>query len=447
MYDPKYEHDSCGIGFVVNISGKKTHKIVRQGLEILVNLTHRGAVGADPDMGDGAGILLQIPHDFFTAKCSEIGLYLPALGDYGVGVVFLPQDADVRGACETLLESSIEAEGQILLGWRDIPLNMDVLGPSVKTTAPVMRQVFVGRGETTPDQDAFERKLYVIRQRTVHGVAKLGDSAEQFYVPSFSSRTVLYKGMLLAKDTGPFYADLGDERLVSALALVHQRFSTNTFPSWDLAQPFRMICHNGEINTARGNVNWMNARRQSLSSELLGDDLDKLWPLLPEGQSDSASFDNALELLVQSGYPMAQAIMLMIPEAWEGNTLMDPARRAMYEYNAALTEPWDGPAAIAFTDGRQIGATLDRNGLRPARYVVTDDGMVVLSSEAGVLPVDEDRIVQKWRLQPGKMLLIDTEQGRIIDDAELKADLAAAHPYQDLLDRTQVQVEDLPEAP
>ncbi|MBT5860638.1 MAG: glutamate synthase subunit alpha, partial [Alphaproteobacteria bacterium] len=447
MYDPKHEHDSCGIGFVANISGEKTHKIVRQGLEILVNLTHRGAVGADPDMGDGAGILLQIPHDFFAAKCSEIGIELPAVGEYGVGVVFMPQDDDVRGACETLLETSIEAEGQTLLCWRDIPLNMDVLGPSVKVTVPVMRQIFVGRGETTPDQDAFERKLYVIRQRTAHGVAKLGDKATQFYVPSFSSRTVLYKGMLLAKDTGAFYADLGDERLVSALALVHQRFSTNTFPSWDLAQPFRMICHNGEINTVRGNINWMNARRQSLSSELLGDDLDKLWPLLPEGQSDSASFDNALELLVRGGYPMAQAVMLMIPEAWQGNDLMDPARRAMYEFNAALTEPWDGPAAIAFTDGRQIGATLDRNGLRPARYVVTDDGMVVLSSEAGVLPVDEDRIVQKWRLQPGKMLLIDTEQGRIIDDAELKADMAAAHPYQDLLDRTQVQVEDLPEAP
>ena len=447
MYDPKHEHDSCGIGFVVNISGEKTHKIIRQGLEILVNLTHRGAVGADPDMGDGAGILLQIPHDFFTAKCSEIGLELPALGDYGVGVVFLPQDADVRGACETLLESNIEAEGQTLLGWRDVPLNTGVLGPTVRKTVPVIRQVFVGRGDSTPDQDALERKLYVIRQRTAHGVSKLGDSAREFYVPSFSSRTVLYKGMLLAKDTGTFFADLGDERLVSALALIHQRFSTNTFPSWDLAQPFRMICHNGEINTVRGNINWMNARRQSLSSELLGDDLDKLWPLLPEGQSDSASFDNALELLVQGGYPMAQAVMLMIPEAWQGNALMDPARRAMYEFNAALTEAWDGPAAIAFTDGRQIGATLDRNGLRPARYVVTDDGMVVLSSEAGVLPMDEDRIVQKWRLQPGKMLLIDTEQGRIIDDAELKADIAAAHPYQDLLNRTQVQVEDLPEAP
>ena len=311
---------------------------------------------------------------------------------------------------------------------------------------PVIRQVFVARGEGTADQDAFERKLFVIRQRTAHGIAKLGEPANEFYVPSFSSRTVLYKGMLLAKDTGPFYADLGDDRVISALALVHQRFSTNTFPSWDLAQPFRMICHNGEINTARGNINWMNARRLSMTSELLGDDLEKLWPLLPEGQSDSASFDNALELLVRGGYSLAHAVMLLIPEAWQGNALMDPRRRAFYEYNAALVEPWDGPAAIAFTDGRQIGATLDRNGLRPARYVVTTDGMVVLSSEAGVLPVPEDRIVKKWRLQPGKMLLIDTEQGRIIDDHELKAEMAAAHPYQDILDRTQVQVEDLPES-
>ena len=447
LYDPRNEHDSCGIGFVANISGEKTHKIIRQGLQILVNLTHRGAVGADPDMGDGAGILIQIPHDFFAAKCSEIGIELPGAGDYGIGLVFLPQDGDVRDACQNLLDSNIAAEGQVLLGWRGVPVNMDILGPSVQATTPVIRQVFVGRGDATTDQDAFERKLFVIRQRTSHGIAKLGDPAGQFYVPSFSSRTVLYKGMLLAKDAGPFYTDLGDERLVSALALVHQRFSTNTFPSWDLAQPFRMICHNGEINTVRGNINWMNARRQSMSSELLGDDLEKLWPLLPEGQSDSASFDNALELLVRGGYSMAHAVMLLIPEAWQGNTLMDPVRRAMYEYNAALTEPWDGPAAIAFTDGRQIGATLDRNGLRPARYVVTDDGVVVLSSEAGVLPVDEDRIVQKWRLQPGKMLLIDTEQGRIIDDAELKAGMAAAHPYQELLDRTQVQVEDLPDTP
>ncbi len=446
LYDPRNEHDSCGIGFVVNISGDKTHAIVRQGLEILVNLTHRGAVGADPDMGDGAGILIQIPHDFFAAKCGELGFDLPSAGEYGVGVIFLPQDDDVREACEKSLESNIAAEGQILLGWRDVPLDMDVLGPTVQATVPAIRQVFVARGEGTADQDAFERKLFVIRQRTAHGIAKLGDPANEFYVPSFSSRTVLYKGMLLAKDTGTFFADLTDDRVTSALALVHQRFSTNTFPSWDLAQPFRLICHNGEINTARGNTNWMKARRLSMSSELLGDDLEKLWPLLPEGQSDSASFDNALELLVQGGYSLAHAVMLMIPEAWQGNTLMDPRRRAFYEYNAALVEPWDGPAAIAFTDGRQIGATLDRNGLRPARYVVTSDGMVVLSSEAGVLPISEDRIVKKWRLQPGKMLLIDTEQGRIIDDHELKAEMAAAYPYQEILDRTQIRVEDLPES-
>ena len=447
LYDPRYEHDSCGIGFVVNISGEKTHAIVRQGLEILVNLTHRGAVGADPDMGDGAGVLLQIPHDFYAAKCAELGFALPAPGAYGVGMTFLPRDERVAEACARTLADYIEEEGQTLLGWRDVPLDRDVLGPSVQVTVPIIRQVFVAKGEGTPDQDAFERKLFVIRQRTALSVAELGEGAEEFYVPSFSSRTVLYKGMLLAKDTGSFYCDLGDERLVSALALIHQRFSTNTFPRWSLAQPFRMICHNGEINTIRGNLNWMKARRQAMSSTLLGDDLDKLWPLIAEGQSDSACFDNALELLVQSGYSLAHAVMLLIPEAWQGNTLMDAERRAYYEYNAALMEPWDGPAAIAFTDGRQIGATLDRNGLRPARYIVTSDGVVVLASEAGVLSVPEARIVAKWRLQPGKMLLIDTEQGRIIDDAELKAEMAAAHPYQDLLDRTQVQVEDLPDAP
>ena len=447
LYDPRYEHDSCGIGFVVNISGEKTHAIVRQGLEILVNLTHRGAVGADPDMGDGAGVLLQIPHDFYAAKCAELGFALPAPGAYGVGMTFLPRDERVAEACARTLADYIEEEGQTLLGWRDVPLDRDVLGPSVQVTVPIIRQVFVAKGEGTPDQDAFERKLFVIRQRTALSVAELGEGAEEFYVPSFSSRTVLYKGMLLAKDTGSFYCDLGDERLVSALALIHQRFSTNTFPRWSLAQPFRMICHNGEINTIRGNLNWMKARRQAMSSTLLGDDLDKLWPLIAEGQSDSACFDNALELLVQSGYSLAHAVMLLIPEAWQGNTLMDAERRAYYEYNAALMEPWDGPAAIAFTDGRQIGATLDRNGLRPARYIVTSDGVVVLASEAGVLSVPEARIVAKWRLQPGKMLLIDTEQGRIIDDAELKAEMAAAHPYQDLLARTQVQVEDLPDAP
>ncbi len=445
LYDPNNEHDSCGIGFVANIRGERSHKIVRDGLQILINLAHRGAVGADPTMGDGAGIMIQVPHEFFAAVCGKIGVRLPAAGSYGVGQVFLPKDAAARKACEALIEKFVAAEGQTLIGWRDLPVNSSLLGPATRDAEPFMRQVFVARGNNCADQDAFERKLFVIRKQVETAVAKLSAAHADFYVPSFSSRVVVYKGMLLSQDLGPYYHDLSDERLVSAIALVHQRFSTNTFPKWRLAHPYRMICHNGEINTLRGNVNWMAARRQALSSEVIGPDLAKLWPLIAEGQSDTACFDNALELLVHSGYSLAHAMMMLVPEAWEGNVLMDPQRRAFYEYHAALMEPWDGPAAMAFTDGRQIGATLDRNGLRPARYLVTDDGMVVLASEIGVLPIPEERIVKKWRLQPGKMLLIDTEQGRIIDDDEIKAELSRAHDYQGILDRTQIHLEDLAE--
>ena len=447
LYDPRNEHDSCGIGFVVHIGGEKSHAIVRQGLEILVNLTHRGAVGFDPNLGDGAGLLIQMPHAFLSAVAGESAIALPAAGDYGVGAVFLPQAQRPRRACEEAIERFIAAEGQTLLGWRDVPVDSEMLAESVRVSEPVIRQVFIGRGANCPDADTFERKLYVIRRQAERAVAEFGDEADDFYVASMSSRTLSYKGMLLARDLGPYYKDFNDERLTSALAMVHQRFSTNTFPRWSLAQPFRMICHNGEINTLRGNINWMNARRQTMASEVFGKDLEKLWPLIPEGQSDSASFDNALELLVQGGYSLVHAMMMLIPEAWEDNVLMDPARRAFYEYHAALMEPWDGPASIAFTDGRQIGGTLDRNGLRPSRYLVTDDGLVVLASEMGVLSIPEQRIVRKWRLQPGRMLLIDTEQGRIIDDDEIKSDLAGRHPYQRILDRTQIQVEALPEVP
>ena len=444
LYDPRHEHDSCGIGFVVDIHGRKSHSIVRQGLDILVNLTHRGAVGADPTMGDGAGILLQMPHKLLAAACGEIGLRLPAAGEYGVAVCFLPADAAARKACQETVEKIVRSEGQTVVGWRENPVSSSILSDTVRATEPAMRHLLVARGKNCPDQDSFERKLFVIRKQAENAAALLGPRGADFYVASFSSRVIVYKGMLLAKDIGPYYRDLQDERLESCLALVHQRFSTNTFPRWRLAHPYRMICHNGEINTVRGNLNWMNARRAAMASNVLGPDLDKLWPLIAEGQSDSASFDNALELLVQGGYSLAHAMMMLIPEAWEGNMLMDPARRAFYEYHAALMEPWDGPAAIAFTDGRQIGATLDRNGLRPARYLITDDGLVVLCSEMGVLPIPEDKIIRKWRLQPGKMLLIDTEQGRIIDDAEIKAQLAAAHPYQHILNKTQIHVEKLP---
>ncbi len=444
LYDPRNEHDACGIGFVVDIRNRKSHRIIEQGLQVLKNLTHRGAVGADPLAGDGAGILIQMPDAHLRAVCGDIGIELPEPGEYSVGMVFMPQAEGPRADCVRIVEEIVEAEGQHVLGWRDVPVDNSGLGESVLPTEPSVRQVFVRRGENCADRDAFERKLFVIRKQAEHRIDALGEACDDFYMPSLSSRTIVYKGMLLAHQVGEFYRDLRDERMVTALALVHQRFSTNTFPSWRLAHPYRMICHNGEINTLRGNINWMAARRHLMKSELLGDDLEKLWPLITEGQSDSASFDNALELLVQSGYSLAHAMMMLIPEAWTGNPLMDERRRAFYEYHAAIMEPWDGPAAVAFTDGRQIGATLDRNGLRPARYVITDDDMVVMGSEVGVLPIDESRIVKKWRLQPGKMLLIDLEQGCILDDDIIKAELSSVQPYQEWLDRTRIVLEDLP---
>ena len=445
LYDPAKEHDACGVGFVVNFKNRKSHEIVRQGLQILINLDHRGAVGADPMAGDGAGILIQMPDALLRAEAAALKITLPEEGRYGVGMLFLPQASAVRSSVEAIIEKAVGEEGLTFLGWRDVPVDSGILGAGVRAVEPVIRQIFVGFGPAIADQAAFERKLLVVRKVITHRVGEtLGQAAKDFYVPSFSSRTLVYKGMLLAQQVGPYYKDLSDSRMVSALALVHQRFSTNTFPKWSLAHPFRMICHNGEINTLRGNLNWMSARRHAMRSELLGEDLKKLWPLIPEGQSDSACFDNALELLVQGGYSLAHAMMMLVPEAWAGNPLMDEDRRAFYEYHAALMEPWDGPAAVCFTDGRQIGATLDRNGLRPARYLVTDDDHVVMASEMGVLPIPEERIVKKWRLQPGKMLLIDLEQGRIIDDAEIKAGLAAAHPYPELLAKSQIVLEDLP---
>ncbi|WP_456447561.1 glutamate synthase large subunit [Thiolapillus sp.] len=444
LYDPANEHDACGVGFVADIKGRGTHEIVEQGLTILDRLTHRGAVGADPKAGDGAGILLQIPDAFFR---KVVDFELPKAGDYAVGMLFLPADAAAAEKACAVVEKFIRQEGQQLLGWRDVPVNNADLGESVLPTEPGIRQVFIGRGAATPDQDSLERKLFVARKQIENEIRESDlPGKDDFYFTSLSTRTIVYKGMLLAAQVGDYYPDLKDEDLVSALALVHQRFSTNTFPTWDLAHPFRMIAHNGEINTMRGNVNWMAARRHSMASDILGEDLDKIWPLIPEGQSDSACFDNALELLVMGGYSMAHAMMLLIPEAWGGNKLMDEKRRAFYEYHAALMEPWDGPAAVAFTDGRQIGATLDRNGLRPARYLITDDGLVVMASEMGVLDIPEEKIVKKWRLQPGKMFLIDMQEGRIIDDEEIKTQLAGSKPYQEWLDKTQIRLQNLPPA-
>ena len=441
LYDPVNEHDACGVGFVANIKGNKSHDIIVKGLTILQRLEHRGAVGADPKAGDGAGILFQIPDVFFQ---QVIDFDLPVEGEYAVGMVFLPVDEALQLAARRLIERTVKIEGQILLGWRDVPVDNTDLGYSVKPTEPDIKQIFVARGENCVDQEAFERKLFVIR-KIIENTPKVQDeAADQLYFTSFSTRVINYKGMLLADQVATYFSDLTDERLQSAMALVHQRFSTNTFPTWELAHPFRLIAHNGEINTVRGNKNWMAARRHSMSSDLFGDDLEKIWPLIEEAQSDSACFDNTLELLTLSGYSISHAMMMLIPEAWSSNPLMAPDRRAFYEYHAALMEPWDGPAAVAFTDGRQIGATLDRNGLRPARYVVTDDDLCVMASEIGVLDIPEHKIVKKWRLQPGKMFLIDLEQGRIIDNAEIKTDLAAAYPYRQWLDATQLYVHELP---
>jgi glutamate synthase (NADPH/NADH) large chain/glutamate synthase (ferredoxin) len=446
LYQSQHEHDACGVGFVAHIKGLKQHSIIQQGLKILENLDHRGAVGADRLMGDGAGILIQIPDELLRAEMKAHGVDLPAPGEYGVGMVFLPKEHASRLACEQALERAVKAEGQQLLGWRDVPIDHDMpMSPTVRAKEPVIRQIFIGRGQDVIVPDALERKLYVIRKTASSAIQSLKlTHSREYYVPSMSCRTIIYKGLLLADQVGRYYLDLHDPRSVSALALVHQRFSTNTFPEWPLSHPYRMVAHNGEINTVKGNFNWMRAREGVMKSPVLGDDLQKLYPISFEGQSDTATFDNALELLTMSGYPLAHAAMMMIPEAWEQHGMMDARRRAFYEYHAAMIEPWDGPAAMVFTDGKQIGATLDRNGLRPARYIVTDDDLVVMASESGVLPIPEHRIVKKWRLQPGKMFLIDFEQGRIVDDEELKNQFAFAKPYRQWIENVRVRLDAIP---
>ena len=444
LYDPRFEKDACGVGFIAQLKGVKSHRIVEDALQILENLEHRGAVGADPLCGDGAGILVQIPHAFLAEECETLGFSLPKAEQYAVGQVFMPHDERLRDHCERVWARILKEEGLSLIGWRTVPVDASSLSPLIASTEPRHRQIFIGRPEGMTG-DEFERRLYLTRKivsNAIHNAYKGRDIGH--YTVSLSSRTVVYKGMFLSFQVKAYYTDLSDKRFVSAMALVHQRFSTNTFPSWKLAHPYRMVAHNGEINTLRGNTNWMAARQASVSSDLFGDQISKLWPISYEGQSDTACFDNALEFLTMGGYSLAHAAMMLIPEAWAGNPTMDAKRRAFYEYHASLMEPWDGPAAMAFTDGRQIGATLDRNGLRPARYLITKDDMVIMSSESGVLPVAEENIVKKWRLQPGKMLLIDLDKGRIISDDELKAELAASHPYETWLKNTQILVSDLP---
>jgi glutamate synthase (NADPH) large chain len=447
LYDPRHEHDACGIGFVANIKGQKSHDIITKGIQILVNLTHRGACGCDPETGDGAGLTIQIPHKFFARVCGKLGFTLPNPGEYGVGMVFLPVEKMPRLECEGIVERIIQEEGLRLLGWRDTPINGSAIGRVARNSQPYIQQVFVGRGHNMTEVQ-LERKLYVVRKRAESEIANSAIQDKSFfYVPSLSARTIVYKGLLLAPQIANFYPELSDPDVVSALCLVHQRFSTNTFPTWHLAHPFRYIAHNGEINTLRGNVNWMHARQSVLSAPAFGDDIKKLFPIVQPGGSDSASFDNALELLVMAGRPLPHAVAMLIPEAWDGNPHMNPQKRAFYEYHASLMEPWDGPAAIAFTDGRVIGATLDRNGLRPARYMITHDGLLIMSSETGVLPVKPEEVQFKGRLQPGKMLLADLKEGRIISDKELKAGLYGRNPYQLWLKENQITLEKLADPP
>ena len=447
LYDPQFEHDACGLGFVVNIKGKKSHQTVSDALQILVNLDHRGAVGSEANTGDGAGILLQIPHDFLAAQAVSLGFSLPVPGHYGVGMMFLPKNPSQREAVQSAIAAIIAAEGQTLLGWRAVPVDNTALGKSAVAAEPFMAQMFIARSAALKDEAAFERKLYVIR-KIAEQTIRYGDripGGKWFYVSSLSARTITYKGMLMPEQVAGYYPDLCDPAFTTALALVHSRFSTNTFPSWDRAHPNRYIAHNGEINTLRGNVNWMKAAQANFVSELFGDDIQKVIPVINTDNSDSAQFDNVVELLTLAGRELPHAMMMMIPEPWENHESMDPERRAFYEYHSCLTEPWDGPASMAFTDGKFIGACLDRNGLRPSRYYVTKDDMVIMASEAGVLPIAPDRVAIKGRLQPGRMFLIDTEQGRIIADEELKRKYSGAKPYRQWLDEHHILLENLPE--
>jgi glutamate synthase (NADPH) large chain len=445
LYNPAHEHDACGIGFVASIRGHKSHDIIRKGIQVLVNLTHRGACGCDPETGDGAGVLIQIPHKFFARECARLGFGLPAPGAYGVGMTFLPVEKHQRLQCEGILERIVREEALKVLGWRDTPVDPAAIGRVARGSQPYIQQIFIGSAPGM-DQDAFERKLYVVRKRAESEVAA-SDMPDRgtFYIPSLSARTIIYKGLLLAPQITNFYGELSDPDVMSALCLVHQRFSTNTFPSWQLAHPYRYIAHNGEINTLKGNVNWMYARQSILESPLFGDDLKKLYPIIAPGGSDSANLDNAVELLFQAGRSLPHVMAMLIPEAWAGNPHMKPEKRAFYEYHASLMEPWDGPAAIAFTDGRVIGATLDRNGLRPGRYVITHDDLVVMASEAGVLGIDPQNIKMKGRLQPGKMFLVDTVEGRIVSDKEIKQRLASRQPYALWLQENQITMDQLPE--
>src|SRR5579883_2450010 len=447
LYDPQFEHEACGVGFVVNIKGRKSHAIIQQALQVLLNLDHRGACGCEANTGDGAGILIQPPHDFLKLAAKEARISLPAPGEYAVGMVFLPPKSSQRSECEKIFREIVSEEGQRFLGWRTIPTNNGTLGKTARSAEPFMRQAFIARNPKMTDDMAFERKLYVIRKRAENAIRYSGkiDGGEFFYISSLSFKTLVYKGMLLTTQLSEYYPDLSHPAMDSALALVHSRFSTNTFPSWNRAHPYRYMAHNGEINTLRGNINWMHAREALFESDLFGDDIKKILPVVCTDGSDSGMFDNSLELLVLAGRSLPHAIMMMIPEPWTKHESMSADKKAFYEYHSCLMEPWDGPASIAFTDGKKIGAVLDRNGLRPSRFYVTKDDLVIMASEVGVLDVPAERVLQKGRLQPGRMFLIDTEEGRIVSDDEIKHKIAREQPYRAWLDENLIRLADVPD--
>ncbi len=448
LYDPQFEHDACGVGFIAHLKGKKTHQIIKDGLQILLNLDHRGACGCEANTGDGAGILIQMPDKFFRKVTANTEIKLPAFGHYGTGVIYLPQKADERAAAEKTLEKIVGEEGQTLLGWRTVPTDNSSLGDGAKASEPIMRQIFIGRSASVKDDLAFERKLYVIRKRAENAIRYSKSAGGKFfYIPSLSYKTMIYKGLLMPVQVDQYYPDLRDSDMESALALVHSRFSTNTFPTWDRSHPYRYIAHNGEINTLRGNINWMHARQAMFESDLFGDDIKKVLPSINTDGSDSAMFDNCLELLVLSGRSLPHAMMMMIPEPWTNHETMSDEKKAFYEYHSCLMEPWDGPASVAFTDGFQIGACLDRNGLRPSRYYVTKDDLVIMASEVGVLEIEPERVALKGRLQPGRMFFINTAEGRIVADTEIKEKIAKEHPYREWLNKNMVELAHVPEAP
>jgi len=445
LYNPEFEHDSCGVGFIADIKGKKSYDIVKSGITILENLAHRGATGSDPKTGDGAGITIQMPDPLFRKECARLDLDLPQEGDYGAGLVFLPPIPADRHIVESIFEHVVNEEGQKFIGFRDVPHNPEKIGRVARSVMPEFKHVLIGRGNYTSPED-FERKLLVIRKKMGLEI-RVTDLAQKtfFYICSLSSKVLVYKGQLMAEQLEGFFPDLSSHDLISSIALVHSRYSTNTFPTWALAHPFRIIAHNGEINTLRGNTNWFNVREKQFSSDIFGNDLPKIMPVIAPSKSDSAAFDNALEMLVASGRSLPHAVMMMIPEAFTGDKYMDEDKKAFYRYHSCLMEPWDGPATISFTDGRYIGSVLDRNGLRPSRYWVTKDEKVIMASETGALDIEPKNILKKGRLQPGKIFLVDTHEGRIIEDSEIKDIVIHKKPYKKWLEENLITIDDLPQ--